>query len=154
MFENYNPDEIVRVKHLDEFARQLTIKLDGGTDPKISVTPSPSVASTACTYANGQATVTIPLSAVATSTRQFVVKPGVSAAWTATLTGMPQWTSTTSRITAYTWKVVNNVGQVPTNEVTVQLNELKAQTVIANLYYPETPTYDAVSIDFVITITE
>ncbi|MBR6712135.1 MAG: hypothetical protein IKI76_03980 [Selenomonadaceae bacterium] len=30
----YNPDEIAKVKHLNEFARQLRIKLDGETDPK------------------------------------------------------------------------------------------------------------------------
>lgn len=34
MPNNYNPNEIVKLKHLNEFARQLSIKLDGGTDPK------------------------------------------------------------------------------------------------------------------------
>lgn len=34
MSDTYNPDEIVRCKHLNEFARQLNIKLDGGIDPK------------------------------------------------------------------------------------------------------------------------
>lgn len=34
MSDTYNPDEIVKCKHLNEFARQLRIKLDGGTDPK------------------------------------------------------------------------------------------------------------------------
>lgn len=32
----YNPDEIAKVKHLNEFARQLNTKLDGGTDPKLT----------------------------------------------------------------------------------------------------------------------
>lgn len=30
----YNPNEFLRLKHLNEFARQFNIKLDGGTDPK------------------------------------------------------------------------------------------------------------------------
>ena len=30
MADTYNPDEIVKCKHLNEFARQLRIKLDGG----------------------------------------------------------------------------------------------------------------------------
>ena len=34
MPDTYNPDEIVKCKHLNEFARQLRIKLDGGTDTK------------------------------------------------------------------------------------------------------------------------
>ncbi len=34
MPDTYNPDELVRLKHLNEFARQLNIKLDGATDPK------------------------------------------------------------------------------------------------------------------------
>lgn len=34
MSDNYNPNEIVKLKHLNEFARQLNIKLDGGTDPR------------------------------------------------------------------------------------------------------------------------
>ena len=31
----YNPDEIAKVKHINEFARQLNIKLDGGTGDKL-----------------------------------------------------------------------------------------------------------------------
>lgn len=34
MPDTYNPDEIVKLKHLNEFARQLRVKLDGQTDPK------------------------------------------------------------------------------------------------------------------------
>lgn len=34
MSDTYNPNEIVKCKHLNELARQLKIKLDGGTDPK------------------------------------------------------------------------------------------------------------------------
>lgn len=30
-----NPDELLKCKHLTEFARQLNIKLDGGIDPKL-----------------------------------------------------------------------------------------------------------------------
>lgn len=35
MADTYNENEIVKLKHLNEFARQLNIKLDGGIDPKI-----------------------------------------------------------------------------------------------------------------------
>ena len=32
---SYNENEIVKLKHLNEFARQLNVKLEGGADPKI-----------------------------------------------------------------------------------------------------------------------
>lgn len=32
--DTYNENEILKLKHLNEFARQLNVKLDGGTDPK------------------------------------------------------------------------------------------------------------------------
>lgn len=35
MPDTYDPNELVKLKHLDEFARQLRIKMDGGTDPKL-----------------------------------------------------------------------------------------------------------------------
>lgn len=34
MPDTYNENEIVKLKHLNEFARQLRVKLDGETDPK------------------------------------------------------------------------------------------------------------------------
>lgn len=35
MSDTYNENEFLKLKHLNEFARQLNIKLDGGTDPKL-----------------------------------------------------------------------------------------------------------------------
>lgn len=40
MADTYNENEIVKLKHLNEFARQLNVKLDGGIDPKTERTLS------------------------------------------------------------------------------------------------------------------
>lgn len=38
MPDTYDENEIAKLKHLNEFARQLNIKLNGGTDPKLDRT--------------------------------------------------------------------------------------------------------------------
>lgn len=61
MPDTYNENEIVKLKHLNEFARQLTIKLDGGTDPK------PIRPITRFTYKRGSSYPTLPINDQTTS---------------------------------------------------------------------------------------
>lgn len=118
MSDTYNENEIVKCKHLTEFARQLNIKLDGGIDPKLDRTLTLKIQNAQTgTTANvpldlSQDTFDIPLSYIQASSTSTAMSLGTptndtSRLFLSNLTGASlQWNQLTynTTYTSFSWR--------------------------------------------------
>ena len=164
MADTYNPNEIVRCKHLSEFARQLNIKLDGGTDPK----PQRSITKLVYLAKNGE-TQTINMSnpvinctrdtAFYSSNTQNTIIFRVSTNYGGSVPEIRDLQTTGDG----EWQLISASYGFPSNptsstrnlwNITIKREGFSAETVTFTLHFDETPTYAAFDLPITFNFTE
>ena len=151
----YNPNEVLRLKHLNEFARQLRIKLDGETDPKIEH----SIIRVAIGITGGtfirQAPVTFDQPNVLNYPLSKLTSPNLRLYTTsldfATMPSKITMLQSTPNIdiTGFSWVLSDTA-----TYISVKLDEIKVQSFDFTVIIPEDNIYQAMVIPIIFNVVE